>query len=492
MKKSTVFILICILLDISAIALIFLNLFLFSVPEFVCVLLAVCAPAAAVWFLIKSSSRKITKAFICILSLCATVIFLFEGFCFPYWNGIMLRANANYYSKPYDYELNAAEAAEDLNYAMKYFKKLHPALQKEIPEEISRQYESVREELAQCDRITVNALSKKIESVFSILQDGHSFVTGNYEDRRILKYVRGWNSEGYAITAVNSVPIAQLLADNHTYYSYEVESWALESLSDDIVTLAGLDYLGFDTADGITYTLSSDDGQTRTEICYSPDYLTWEDYAEYNHIGGDTGSGESFVRYVLEPEHSLAILTLDECEYNEEYTDCLQEMFAAVKSEGIQNVAVDIRGNGGGNDMVVWEFLRYLDIDEYRVPTLSWRWGPFSMDIGDAVKENERCQELLFDGNLYLLTSAGTFSSAMEFAEAVKDNHLGTIIGEAPGNNPNGYGEVVFFKLPNSEAFMQISTKRFYRADRECTDSVVMPDIECDGEEAVEELYRQL
>ncbi len=91
-----------------------------------------------------------------------------------------------------------------------------------------------------------------------------------------------------------------------------------------------------------------------------------------------------------------------------------------------------------------------------------------------------------------MLTSAGTFSSAMEFAEYVKDNEAGIIIGEAPGNSPNGYGEVVFFQLPNSKLFMQISTKRFYRADRSCADELVIPDIVCDGDKVMEELYKIL
>lgn len=86
--------------------------------------------------------------------------------------------------------------------------------------------------------------------------------------------------------------------------------------------------------------------------------------------------------------------------------------------------------------------------------------------------------------------SAGTFSSAMMFAEYVKDNELGLIIGEAPGNKPNGYGEIAAFKLPNSELFMQISTKHFYRADKSCKDELVIPDIECNREEAMAELYR--
>lgn len=375
---------------------------------------------------------------------------------------------------------------------MKYIKKLHPAFYKEVPENITQQYQSVKEELEKCESISVNELAKKIESIFSILSDGHTYVTGNYEDRRIIKYYRQWLKEGYEITAVNGITIDQLLADTTAYYSFEVLSWQWEWLSDDIVTVAGIDYLGFDIENGVEYTLTSKDGDTRTEICYLEDFLPWEEYAAFNNIVNDETIEESFVSYEIDMENNVVILYLDECDYNSEYIDCVHEMFEEVKANNIQNVAVDLRYNGGGSDLVVSEFFKYLDIDNYKKASMGWRLGFIYLNFGDSIAENIKYEDLLFDGDVYLLTSAGTFSSAMEFAEYVKDNELGTIIGEAPGNNPNGYGEVVYFKLPNSEIFMQISTKRFYRADRKCTDELVYPDIECDEDNALEELYRQI
>lgn len=137
-------------------------------------------------------------------------------------------------------------------------------------------------------------------------------------------------------------------------------------------------------------------------------------------------------------------------------------------------------------------FIRYLDVDSYKVGSMGWRLGFIYLKIGSGISKNEKYKDLLFSGNLYLLTSARTFSSAMMFAQFVKDNNLGTIIGEAPGNDPNGYGEIAVFKLPNSQLYMQISTKRFYRADKECTDDLVYPDIECKSELAMEKLYKLL
>lgn len=492
MKKKYFFI--NIIADIIPIALVLLNVWFMDInmPELLGLLSVLLVIVATVLFFVKGQSGKIAKVLVCIFAVFSMFISILGTYCNPYWNGIMFRTNTNYYSREYNYELSSAEAVEDLEYAMKYLKKLHPELYKEVPETISSQFESVKAKLEERNSITVNELAKEIESIFSILRDGHTYVRGNYEDRRIMKYYRQWISEGYEITAVNGISIEELLEKYSEYYSFEVSSWQWEWLSDDIVTVAGINYLGFDIDEGVEYTLTTEDGQTRTEICYLEDFLPWNEYARFNNIVDEETVEESFVRYEIDAESSLAILFLDECTYNSEYTDCVREMFEVVRDNDIKNVAVDLRYNGGGSDLVVSEFFRYLDIDSYKIASMGWRLGFIYLNLGSGISENEKYEELLFDGDVYLLTSTGTFSSAMMFAEYVKDNNLGTIIGEAPGNNPNGCGEIVCFKLPNSKIFMQISTKRFYRADKESADELVFPDIECSSDIAMEELYRQI
>lgn len=142
--------------------------------------------------------------------------------------------------------------------------------------------------------------------------------------------------------------------------------------------------------------------------------------------------------------------------------------------------------------MVANEFIRYLDVDSYQEPTFQWRLGFFELSPSDGISHNEKNEELLFRGKVYVLTSVNTFSSAMMFAEYIKDNRLGEIVGEPCGNTPGGYGDIAVFKLPNSQSYMQISTKEFIRADKECKDKLVEPDIRCSSEEALEVLYDYL
>ncbi|NLM76009.1 MAG: hypothetical protein GX187_07945 [Clostridiaceae bacterium] len=481
--------LLCILIDIAAVGLIPLNSLYLHMPEFVTIFAAIIALVAAVIFIIKSRSRKVAKAIVAVLAVLASTVAILGSYCNPYWNSINFRSHVDYNSRAYDFRLSSNEAMEDLNYAMKYLKKLHPALYNGTPEDINQQYEIIKNRIEEYNDLSVNDLAREIQSVFSILKDGHTYVCGNYEEK-ILKYYNKWVNEGYEITAVNGIKIDDLLEQKSSLYSFEVPSWERRLLLKSIVTEDGIDYLGFNIANGIEYTLTSKDGTVRNENCYLDDFIPWYEYVElYDSENTDT-TEESFVRYEIDEENSIVILHLDECEYNSEYINTVRKMFEKVKDKNIKNVAVDLRFNGGGNSQVVNEFLKYFDIDSYKTGSMGWRLGFLYLNMGNGIYSNEKYEDLLFKGNLYLLTSTSTFSSAMMFAQYVKDNNIGTIIGEAPGNNPNGYGEVSCFMLPNSRLYMQISTKRFYRADSKSTDELVYPDIECDSKNSMEELYR--
>lgn len=110
-------------------------------------------------------------------------------------------------------------------------------------------------------------------------------------------------------------------------------------------------------------------------------------------------------------------------------------------------------------------------------------------DFPAAEVQNDRISDLTFTGNTYVLTSASSFSSAMLFALYIKDNSLGAIIGEPPGNAANGCGDVTLFRLPNSGLMLRCSTKIFTRPSGSLDDRFVEPDYPCPSNEAKERLY---
>lgn len=455
---------------------------LIAVPYAVSIIVSLVILIVNAFIIFKVRSGKGLKIPMSILSVLAVLIYNMAGIiCNPYWNSITGYTDRPY-ADSYENTVTSKEAIEDLDYMMKYLKKDHPALLNGIPSEVEERYRSVRAELEGIDMITVNELCRKTEYVLACLHDGHTYTFPKYD----FHYLRDSYSDelaGYKTVSVNGLTIDEIAEQSKDLISYEAESWELFRIRSLYFTLEGLDYLGFDNTE-VTYVFEKD-GDKITKTYTQEDYALIDDI----EVKTDDTETESFVSYEIDEKNSLAIMTLTECKANAEYNKAVRDMFTEAKEKNIKHVAVDIRGNGGGNDAVIGEFFRYLDIDEYKTCGLEWRLGFFTVPYPPRYEKNEKVNDLLFKGDFYLLTSSGTFSSGMLYAQYVKDNHIGTIIGEAPGNDPNGYGEVVFFSLPNSKIFMSVSTKHFVRADSNAGTYLVEPDISCESMEAKERLY---
>jgi hypothetical protein len=395
----------------------------------------------------------------------------------------------------YQESISHEKAKEDIDYFMHYLKKLHPLTKAGIPEEVMRSYNETIDILESSESIDITLLNQLIQNIASTLRDGHTYCFDNYENIHYLKYSRLIRQGESRLLKVNGTLIEDILIDKSNLYSYEVESWAFLQLNYDLTTLEGLYYLGFNIEDGIEYTYETIENGSLVErkiMCQASDFISYDDYIEYNNLSDSDDDDAQFVYYNIDNEKDLAVLTLTECNYNDEYINCLRDLFTDVKLNNINNVAVDLRHNGGGSSLVANEFIRYLNIDNYKVGTYIWRLGKINKHFDDDIHKNDKIIDLLFDGNLYVLTSEGTFSSAMLFACYIKDNGLGLVIGEAPGNTPTGYGEIAYFEMPNSALYSSISTKSFTRADEETDDIVVTPDIPCDAKDALDILSQYI
>lgn len=480
MKK--LLLILTIIINILLISLIPLNLYVLNIniKEYISIIIEGIIIILNILIIILNKKINIP---ILIISVLAILFGLFGTYCNPYWNSISFK-NVSINTKNYDTVITKKEAKEDLEYAMKYLKKLHPKLLKETPDYIQEQYDMVKNNIETKETITVNYLSKEIESIFSKLNDGHTIVMGYYNDYHTLKEMEMHNKNKEILTKINDIEIKELFEQNKQYYSYEMEKAGLNQFKNDLITLEGLDKLGIATEE-IKYTFEQNNKEK--EYTYKKeDYLTKEEYNNYNNIGPKPQ--KSFVTYEIDEENNLAILYLDKCKNNDEYKRVLKEMFEKIKEKNIGNIAVDLRNNGGGSSSVATEFIKYIDVDEYNELKSEWRLGTFNIKTKQHTIKNKK-KNSPFNGNIYVLTSIDTFSSAMLFSQYIKDNNIGTIIGETSSNNPNGYGEVVEFLLPNSNIYMQISTKKWYRINQNTEEEFIEPDIKYESKEAIFKLY---
>lgn len=489
--KTAPWVILCLILDILAVGLIPLNLCLTELPEWITIVFSVLIGSATGILWAKNSRFKAGKAALSLLNAVAMVITLFGAYCNPYWNNLLFRANVDFYSKPYNETLSGKQAKSDLDYAVKYLQKCHPALIDGLTEEIEEKYKETAEELLHTDSITINALSGKIERIFAMLGDGHTYAADNCK-RRYLKYTYSHEQAEEELTAVNGASIEELFEKNRGLYSFEAESYGYVQLRNDLESLEGLDYLGINVKDGAVFTYKTLDGEQIDFTYYENDFVPYDEYLVYNGIESESSEDESFVRYEIDKDKSLAVLTLDSCNYNDEYISCVREMFTEVKNGGIENVCVDLRSNSGGNSLVANEFIKYLPVKSYKDIGMSWRLGFLNLSFDGGESENPQYDELIFEGDVYVLTSYYTFSSAMDFTQYIIDNELGTVIGEPCGNSPNSCGEITVFKCPDSGIAFQVSTKRWRRIDREKTELLLSPDIECKADKALDKLYEIL
>lgn len=483
MQKKYLFILLAVI--ILGLTLIPLNLFVLFLPEWITVFFAAASVLLLVLFYLKANGKLPSKIIMTAVTVLSAGFMLFDAYCNPYWNSVVLKDYGYSYST--DQTLTFAQAKADTDYMMKYLNKVHPVFMNGEPASIRTAYGKAIDRLKNQPKITVTVLHQQLQSILSVLLDGHTTTYVNAQNPRYLKQYYRHKQSGDTLVQINGLSIDALYAKKTELFSCDVDSYGISDLKQYLLRLDGLRFLGINP-DGVRYTYKTRAGKSSTEVYHASDFVTYDEYLAYNHI--TKAAQKPFVSYKIYSGKSTAVLTLNECNDNDEYRSCLNAMFKEVKAKGIKNVAVDLRNNGGGNSAVADEFLHYLNINSYDTGSDVWRLGFLNIPSGDGRTDNKKHTGLTFKGKVYVLTSVDTFSSAMLFTEYIKDNKLGKIIGEAPGENVTGYGEISIFSLPNSKLLFQVSSKRFFRIDKTARVNQIIPDIACSSKDALNVLLK--
>lgn len=185
----------------------------------------------------------------------------------------------------------------------------------------------------------------------------------------------------------------------------------------------------------------------------------------------------------------------------------LKRAFREVKRQNIQNLVVDMQGNGGGIVLNSARLLRYwmpgsftiMEHEEMKRAAraeLVTRWNPlsalnFSMKYrstngGSFVSRTARFRfrprhRMAFSGNLYFLMNGASFSAATSVLAKTLNAGMGTFIGEASGSAYWGdfAGHFKTVTLPNSRMQVRIPLKKLTHAVKaECANGfTVEPDF---------------
>ena len=226
---------------------------------------------------------------------------------------------------------------------------------------------------------------------------------------------------------------------------------------------------------------------------------------------------EPWVGYRIFAAEHTGWFWFDRFDYNEELAGQLDAFLDAAERAGVTKVAIDIRGNPGGDSSVAVAMLDAMGFEGYQAfaveprpspalaeaipPLMPEALNPVLEQVGvpaippdaktyllppplvlaqlrDRVTAHPLRHTLKPKPKVYLLTDAGTFSSGTLFAVLVRDNHLGPLVGEAPGNSATFNGTEYQVPLPGLPYYLNLTLARLHRIDAaEPDDASLEPDV---------------
>ena len=381
---------------------------------------------------------------------------------------------------PLETKIGKEQAVKDLKYVFDTVSANHPVLLTDgnAENKFNSSYVKLRRELMSKDSVTITELWDKSAELVCTLDDAHTIVTVSGT-----QYVSGGDEISDAYESGTLVSIDGISADSMKEHFKNVFPYEPQvSFYADYMFGVALEYgswltlLGADISDGIDVVIGENSEAKHFDMTDEP--------PERKQL--------ELCSYKIDKENSLGVFTLNRCEMSAEYTDRLLEFFSAVRDNNIGNIAVDLRSNGGGTTEVINEFLRYINISDYKLfGGTDIRIGGNLISYRDEITPNKHVENA-FDGKVYVLTSQYTFSSAMDFATVIQDNGIGKVIGETPGNMPTAYGDKLSFQLPESKLVLSVSYKKFYRVDITKSIEPLIPDYTVDADKAEEKLVEYI
>ena len=476
----------------AVVAIIIINLLVFGIiplnvlviwkdfPQWIMIIASVVDIAATLLIAQKVFSGKAAK----IISVIITSIF--AGLCVliayacPFWNSEVFKSDRPilYYENS---DLTKKDALDDLEEVMDYLRKYHISFVDGLTPEVQAKYEEVKADFESKDTIEKIELIRGVRSILHEINDAHT--TFNSWDCMLMSDGPEMKSRGYSIYSVNGITEVQMKELMEPYYSYETP----RKITVDMENLFILDLCGVEAPFEVVW--KNEDGNEESRTYGREDFITDDEYYDLLDRYLSSDNNEDYVYFEIDEEKSVAVLTLKSCSISKHYKDLLREMFTEINTKNIKNLAIDLRGNGGGDTYVVNELFKYLPIDAYYQGDnfRKIRWNFLTFDQGGKTK-NKRVAELEFDGNLYVLTDEDSFSSAMLFTEMVVDNGLGKVIGESPAESCNSCGEITQFYFDDIGMWFSVSTAYYTRIDPSRGD-YIEPDYPSAGEDAIKTLY---
>lgn len=196
----------------------------------------------------------------------------------------------------------------------------------------------------------------------------------------------------------------------------------------------------------------------------------------------------------------------------------MNNYFDLIAQQAVEHLIVDLRNNGGGNDIIGRELLRHIALGPFtqfddsrlitrKIPNKAYysenismmnifakvgikkgndgfyrlnALGKLAFRSGGLLKEFVPVKDR-YSGNIYTLTNEYSFSAAGELAALIKVNTNSIFVGEEPGGNSTHVvaGEMFTLTLPNSKNRVRVPVVQSrVSAEISPADHGILPDHE--------------
>lgn len=332
------------------------------------------------------------------------------------------------------------------------------------------------------------------------LRESRAFITADYSSDTLI-------AAGSELLSINAIPIKQIVDSLLNFISSEKIATKLESLEESFRHSLWLIYK-FEGDFEVEFT-SNLDGKRYIQKIAGITY----DAIKTKTKPDSEETTEVYYTYHSSPHEKIGIIDFRKFVDLEKFEIFLRRTFEQIQKEGVTDLIIDIRENPGGYSELEDVFLSYISdkpvinclkmdikvskqLKNYLRSTLRWyvKWLPiqyihptwrkiWTTPEGDLViirqePEKPKYNPLRFDGGVYVLIGPSTYSTAQDFAAAIQDYKLGTLIGEETGGVASSFGAWYPFDLPNTRLWVFVSTKRILRPSEKHDGRGVVPDYE--------------
>ena len=305
---------------------------------------------------------------------------------------------------------------------------------------------------------------------------------------------------GGALLEINGKDAIQEMSRYASYFAAEYRDTNPMVFQEDVLLWCLL-WLDYGDSESLQLRIRSTQGATLTHTLKPIPY----DDAKSKAAGTTSREPDPFT-YRSFPKEKTGLITVSDFTDHARFQTFLQKTFGTLKTEGVENLIIDVRGNPGGIRKLSTSLLRYLtekpirEFDEMGVkfssqycnahPGILEGFQEFfpqkDIKVGSYLKVRGKDlpappteeNPLRFKGRIYVLIDSGAASASVMLAATIKGMGIGTTVGTETMDTMSFYAESFLVTLPNTGLQAAISCMYVLCVGGTADGRGVLPDYE--------------